>query len=249
MDANYTAVLLAAGYGSRISDMTNKPKSLLELNKRTLLERNFDIWKRLGIKNIHLVLGYKKELIIEVADKYKEDFKFSFYLNEDYKKQGNTFSLYLGIKEVKGACLIFDADLVYEESILREFLNSPNPSEILVGEGSLFDIECAKTLVDTNGFARMTVDKRAVSKEELALYQFAGEAIGILKFSHALTLKLTEKASEFLSIEENQILNWEHLLNEYLLLNNVGVHKFVEGKWFEIDTPEDFDEAKTLFES
>jgi L-glutamine-phosphate cytidylyltransferase len=247
INTDYTAVVLAAGYGSRISDMTDKPKCLLILEGKTLLERNFEIWKNLGIKRVHLVLGYKKELIVEIAEKYKRDFDFSFYINEDFEKQGNTFSLYLGIKEIEGACLIFDADLVYEEEILEEFLSNKKGSEILVGEGSLSDIECAKTLVDEYGFARMTVDKRAVTEEELQKYRFAGEAIGILKFSKEKTSSLADLASSFLTKQSNLILNWEHLLNDFLVLNDVGVHKFKQGKWFEIDTPEDFKEAQILF--
>lgn len=244
----YTAVVLAAGYGSRISDMTNRPKCLLDLHGKTLLERSFEVWKNLGIKKVNLVLGYKKELIQEVTEKYKDDFKFSYYLNEDYRLQGNTFSLYLGVKEINGRCLIFDADLVYEQAILENFLKSSNGSEILVGEGSLNDIECAKTLIDADGFARMTVDKRAVSEEELKKYSFAGEAIGILKFNQEHTSRLAEMASIFLSKKENISLNWEHLLNEFLLVNDVGVSKFSAGKWMEIDTPEDFKEAQQLFE-
>ncbi len=247
-NSEYTAVLLAAGYGSRISDMTNRPKCLLELNGKTLLEKNFEIWKSLGIKKVNMVLGYEKEQIVDVANKYADDFEFNFYLNEDYKKQGNTFSLYLGIKEIDSACLIFDADLVYEQKILKDFLAISSESQILVGESSLDDIECAKTLVDASGNARMTVDKRAVSEEELTKYSFAGEAIGILKFSKDHTRALSTHAEKFLSKAENLNLNWEHLLNEFLLENEVGTDLFKEGRWFEIDTPEDYEEAKTLFE-
>lgn len=245
---NYTAVVLAAGFGSRISEMTDLPKCLLELNKNTLLERNFDIWKQLGIKKVNLVLGYKKELIQKVSDNYKNDFEFNFYLNEDYRNQGNTFSLYLGIREIHGPCLIFDADLVYEQEILAEFIRANEKSEILVGPGCLSDIECAKTLVDSKNFARMTVDKRAVSESELEKYKFAGEAIGILKFNKVDTEKLASKTYEFLSKKENVNLNWEHLLNNFLLNEEIGVHKFESGKWIEIDTSEDFKEAQALFE-
>lgn len=247
-NSEYTAVVLAAGYGSRISDMTNRPKCLLELEGKTLLERSFTIWKNLGIKKVNLVLGYKKELIQDIAQKYTDDFDFSFYLNEDYKNHGNTFSLYLGIKEIEDSCLIFDADLVYEQCILEEFLNKKKSSEILVGEGSLSDVECAKTMIDSSGFARMTIDKREVSKVELEKFTFAGEAIGILKFNKEHTSRLADLASVFLSKPENLSLNWEHLLNEFLLLNEVGVHKFLAGKWMEIDTPEDFKEAQIMFE-
>jgi choline kinase len=244
---NYTALLLAAGYDSHISDMTETPKCLLEINGRTLFERNLDIWKKLGIKKVNLVLGYKKDEIVAVAERYKDDFEFNYFLNEDYKKQGNTFSLYLGIKELKTPCLIFNADLIYEESILEEFLNNSAKDQILVAEGQLSDIKCAKTLVDYDGFARKTVDKRAVSATELEEFEFAGEAIGILKFSKGMTERLALSAQNFLSKEEKLHLNWEHLLNDFLIENNVGTHLFTKGLWIEIDTQKDYVEAQALF--
>lgn len=244
---DFTAVVLAAGFGSRISDLTDRPKCLLEINGESLLERNLKMWKELGIKKVHLVLGYKREEIQKVAEKYRDDFEITYYLNEDFRNYGNTHSLYLGIKEIKGACLIFDADLIYERAILEDFLARGTQSEILVGQGSLEDIECAKTLVDQDGFARLTVDKRAVSAAELEQYSFAGEAIGILKFSAAETKTLGESAVQFLSVEANQNLNWEHLLNQYLVHHNVGVHLFNVGKWMEIDTTEDYQAAQEMF--
>lgn len=246
--SEYTAVLLAAGYGSRISGMTDRPKCLLEVNGETLIEKNFAIWKNLGIRKVNIVVGYKKELIQTVTKKYENDFELNLIENTDYKTQGNTFSLYIGIKDIRNACLIFDADLAYEEKILKDFLLNTEQSEILVGEGSLDDVECAKTLVDNKGYARMTVDKREVSKEELRKYKFAGEAIGILKFNKKETSNLIISAQNFLEDKSKIHLNWEHLLNDFLLENEVGTHLFKNGKWVEIDTPEDYELAKKLFE-
>jgi choline kinase len=243
------AVYLAAGYGSRISALTENPKCLLKINGETLLERSFRLWKMLGINDVTLVLGYKSEMIQKVAQKYERDLKITYQLNEDYKKQGNTFSLYLGVKDLTHSCLIFDADLIYDEIILEDFLKQGEKSQILVGPASLSDIECAKTLVDKAGFARMTVDKRAVSEEELQNYSFAGEAIGILKFSKEHTQKLKNKTAEFLSHPQNLNLNWEHLLNQFLLAEEVAVHILKSGKSVEIDTPEDFAQAVKRFEA
>jgi len=247
-NSKYTAVLLAAGYGSRIRDMINEPKCLLTLEGKTLIEKNFEIWRELGIKQVNLVLGYKRELIIKVAEKYSNDFNFKYFFNENYKKQGNTFSLLLGIQNIRGNCLIFDADLVYEKSILENFIKNGQANQILVGKGSLSDIESTKTMIDENGFARMTIDKRALSKEELKKYSFAGEALGILKFSAEQTKKLASMASKFLSKEENLHLNWEHLLNQYLLTEEVRICFSNSDKWIEIDTSEDFKIAKSKFE-
>ncbi len=254
MSAQHTAILLAAGYGSRISGMTEKPKCLLEVDGESLLERNLKIWKSLGIKRVKVVLGYKEELIREVLAKYENDFEISTLVNDDYRNKGNTYSLYLGIKnwsEQDQSALIFDADLIYDQAILESFLGEiKGQSSILTGVGSLDDIECAKVLVEkteAGSWVRMTVDKRAVSKDELNKFQFAGEALGILSFSYADTLSLEKSAEDFLSREENILLNWEHLLNVYFPHHKVGYEMTDSKRWVEIDTPEDFNMAVEIF--
>ncbi len=243
----YTAVLLAAGYGSRIASLTDKPKCLLSLGKKTLLERHLDTWKDLGIQNVHIVLGYKASSIEPIANKYTQHFQITYLVNEDFRNCGNTFSLYLGIKGVQGPCLIFDADLAYDPIILDDFLkNGPN-SEMAVAPVSMDNMEATKALVDEKKHIRVLADKRPIQESELLKYRFMGEAIGILKFSSNGTSNLKKHAKSFLSIPKNLNLNWEYLMNEYLLSNDVGAHMTQEGNCIEIDTPEDFKMAKSLF--
>ena len=60
----FTAVILLAGSGSRISDLTRDPKSLLRINNISLLIRNLKLIKLLNFKEVILVLGYKYKLIL-----------------------------------------------------------------------------------------------------------------------------------------------------------------------------------------
>lgn len=61
------AVVLAAGLGKRLASITvNKPKVLVKIGEKTLIEHNLDKLKRLGINQVALVVGYKGEMIREV---------------------------------------------------------------------------------------------------------------------------------------------------------------------------------------
>ncbi len=243
----FTPLLLVAGFGSRISEITDNPKCLLELNGKTILDRHFETWIKLGFKESIIVLGFKEEMIRNHLEKYEKQIKINYVLNEDYRNLGNTYSLKIGLDVATQGILIFDGDLVYDSKILEDFTNDPEENQILVGKASLNDIECAKTLVDSNNFARLTVDKRSVSEEELKSYSFAGEAIGILKFTEKVTANLLADANEFLSQKENRLKNWEHLMNVFLLKHDVGIHNLSSDKWIEIDTPEDYEDAKKRF--
>ena len=245
--SSLTALILAAGYGSRIADVTLNPKSLLPINEKALMDWHFDSLAKVGIKDVVVVTGYKREVLEEYLEKFKSNFNLEFAVNDDYKVKGNTYSLFFGLEKIETDFLLFDADLIYETSILRAFVEDKNSNQILVGEGSIDDIESAKALIDQNGFVRMTIDKRAVSEAEQAKYKFAGEAIGILKFSKEYRDDMFIECKKFLADEANISKNWEHVMNEFLHTHDMGIHKSVSNKWVEIDNREDYDRAQQLF--
>jgi choline kinase len=245
--SSLTALILAAGYGSRIADVTTNPKSLLTVNDKSLMDWHFESLASVGIKDVVVVTGYKRDVLESYLEKYKSNFNLQYAINDDYKIKGNTFSLFFGLEKVETDFLLFDADLIYEASILRAFVEEKEPNQILIGESSIDDIECAKTMVDAQGFVRMTIDKRAVTAEERAKYKFAGEAIGILKFSKEYRDDMFNECKKFLADEKNISKNWEHVMNEFLLTHNMSIHQAVSNKWVEIDNRDDYERAKSLF--
>ncbi|MDD4973760.1 MAG: phosphocholine cytidylyltransferase family protein [Bacteriovorax sp.] len=243
-----TALILAAGYGSRISDVTTDPKSLLKINEKSLMDWHFEALKEVGIRNVIVVTGYKRDVLEAYLAKFKLDFDIHFAINDDYRVKGNTYSFYYGLEKTHGDFLLFDADLIYDTKILKEFVNDKNSNQILVGESSIDDIESAKAMIDKDGFVRMTIDKRAVSEEERTNFSFAGEAIGILKFSKAYRDDMYQACKSFLAEEKNISKNWEHVMNEFLLNHDMSMHLAVSDRWVEIDNKEDLEKAKRLFE-
>tara|TARA_Y100001934_G_scaffold169862_1_gene201772 strand:+ start:193 stop:957 length:765 start_codon:yes stop_codon:yes gene_type:complete len=243
----HTAILLAAGQGTRIAGMTNAPKVLLDLHGRSLLARHFEAWAEAGLRRAALVVGYGQGQVREAVAALNPPLEIVWVDNEEFATKGNTHSLWLGLEAAAGAAVIFDADLIYEPGILRKFMEAPAADAILVGPSSLEDIECAKALVDGRGCVRMTIDKRAVTAEELARHEFAGEAIGVLKFDASSCEALASAAAGFLARPENVMLNWEHLLNRFLPNHDVACHHEPSDKWVEIDTPEDYAVALEKF--
>ena len=245
--SSLTALVLAAGYGSRIADVTTDPKSLLTVNEKSLMDWHFESLAAVGIKDVVVVTGYKREVLEKYLDKFKSNFNLQYAVNDDYKVKGNTFSLFFGLEKVESGFLLFDADLIYETKILRSFVEDIGANQILVGESSIDDIECAKAMVDKDGYVRMTIDKRAVSPAERDQYKFAGEAIGILKFSKAYRDDMFKECKKFLADENNISKNWEHVMNEFLFTHDMTIHQAVSNKWVEIDNREDYERAQKLF--
>ena len=61
--------------------------------------------------------------------------------------------------------------------------------------------------------------------------------------------KLLKCAERFFGNPGNLGLNWEHLINQYVVDNAMAAWYEPSDKWFEIDTPEDYEEAKHRFEN
>lgn len=241
------AIFLLAGLGSRISKLTKNPKCLLKINNEEIILRNLRLLKKYKIKNITIVLGYRKMVIKKTLMKLKENFNFKFAYNNDYKSKGNSFSLFKGLKKVDSNCLIFDGDLVFSDKILSNFLKDSFNSSFLVGKTSIKNKECAKVLVDNYGNVKKTIDKRLIKKKELIDLSFVGEAVGIIKISNRIRKIMLSEFENFFKNKKNIGLNWEHFMNYFLVKNPIKYNKTFNSDWIEIDNRNDYYKAVKIF--
>ena len=242
-----TAIILAAGQGSRLRQSTEDPKILLRLQGASLLERHIRALRAAGVRRVVFVVGYRKEMVVREARRLAHDFETAFIENDEYLVKGNGYSFFMGISRTSGRVLVFDGDVAYDPAILERFLAQESPSALLVGQGSVDDVECAKALADADGYVRMTVEKRPLEAEELERYRFVGESMGILLFGEDDRAALVGACRDFFAAEENLGLNWEIILNRFLPRRRVPYHFDASEGWIEIDTPEDLRRARELF--
>ena len=87
------AIIIAAGMGTRLNPLTNeRPKCMLKLNGKTILQHQLDVFHANGITDISLIKGYKKETIDYAGLKY--------YINDNYKNNNILNSLFYAEKEM-----------------------------------------------------------------------------------------------------------------------------------------------------
>ena len=59
------AIIVAAGMGRRLAPYTDdRPKTLVEVNGRSILQRQVDAYRAAGVDEIYIVRGYMKEKIV-----------------------------------------------------------------------------------------------------------------------------------------------------------------------------------------
>ncbi|MBQ4092705.1 MAG: NTP transferase domain-containing protein, partial [Firmicutes bacterium] len=75
MNEKEIAVLFAAGKGSRLLPLTEQiPKPLIKVKGKPMIETLIEAYQQHGIKEIHIVLGYKNEQFAYLTQKYQHDF-------------------------------------------------------------------------------------------------------------------------------------------------------------------------------
>lgn len=101
------AVILAAGASTRFVPLSlEQPKGLFEVKGEPLIERQIKQLIEAGIKDITLVLGYKKEMFFYLKEKYNVKFVF----NSKYNIRNNIHSIYLARHEIRNTYICVSDD-------------------------------------------------------------------------------------------------------------------------------------------
>lgn len=156
------AIILAAGMGTRLGRQIPKPLTILN-NKRSILDFAVEkISKHLSMDDIFVVVGYKKEMIME---KYPD---LNFIHNENYKKTNTSKSLLKALKKINEDVLFLNGDIFFDEEVVLRLITNSN-SCVLVDNKKCSEEE-VKYTTDKNGHIK------EISKE---ISKAKGEALGI----------------------------------------------------------------------
>jgi phosphoenolpyruvate phosphomutase len=120
-----TAVIAAAGFEKQLLPLIeDKPKCLLDIKGKTILDRQIAALNECDIKDIALVRGYKKEAVTLPNIRY--------YDNDQYESTGELFSLFCAENELKGRTIVLYGDIIFDTAVLDKLLKSPADISIVV---------------------------------------------------------------------------------------------------------------------
>ena len=102
------AVILAAGFGSRMMPATaDRPKPMVTVNGVRIIETLLDALTGVGITDITLVRGYKKERFDQLQPKYP----FLKLVDNDIYDSTNNISSVMAVLDRIDSCYLCEADL------------------------------------------------------------------------------------------------------------------------------------------
>jgi len=241
------ALILAAGTGSRLGKYTkDNTKCMLDVNGKTLIEQALDKLNSVGIKKLVMVVGYKKDNLINyVGNKYK-DIEIEYIENSIYDKTNNIYSLYLAKdKLVDDDTILLESDLIFEKSILEKLINDKRENLAVVDKYQIWmDGTSVRLDEDDNiiGFYGKKDFKFQDVREyfkTVNIYKFSKE------FSKNIYIPFLEAYMKALGVNEY----YETVIKVIADLEDTGLKALrLNGeKWYEIDDAQDKANAEIIF--
>ena len=235
-----TGVILAAGMAKRLRPLTDhKPKCLLKVGERTLLERTVDAMHQTGITEFVVVTGYCADQIRDFLTSHFSHFTFHFLHNADYEHNNNIYSLWLAMRHVRGQeVLLMDSDILCDPAAVSAIASQPEAA-LAVNRHELGEEEM-KVVVDAE--CRITEISKTCNPADAM-----GESVGI---EHIMPAYGEALAAELdLMIEREGLIDifyeraFERLIPQGHTFRVVDTTDFFS---YELDTPDDFRRAQEL---
>ena len=246
------AIIVAAGRGSRLNDLTRAcPKCLLEVNGKTLLQHQLDGYAEQGIREITIVRGYLAERIQVDGARY--------CYNAEYATTNTLVSLLTAAHEMSDAFIISYSDIIFEAQVISKLCDSEEDIAIVVDTRWLARYsnrdqhpveEAEKVVFDADGRVvaiGKTIDANLESTAEfVGMVKCTARGAGMFK-SSLLKARKRFHGPVFVNgrtFEQAYLSDFiQHLVHTGIAVRVVPIRQ----GWFEIDTPQDLDVAREHF--
>ena len=213
------AVLLAAGVGRRLGE--DRPKALLEVGGRTLLDRHLENLRRAGVP-VRIVAGFAADLLTPHLGQAE-------VVHNEAFRRGSLLSLTCGLEGLDEDVVVMDADVLYAPSILDDVIalergfaldprTDPGEEEMMIG------VRGGKV--------------RAIRRGALAGFDQVGEGVGFFKLDRG-SLDALRSAID----ESDPEGDYEAALDRFVGLYGADFVEVGGRPWTEIDFVEDLERA------
>jgi len=235
-----TALLLAAGTGSRLFPHTkSSPKCLTLVNNKSILERLISNLKKQGFKRLVIVTGYKNECIVDFLGSKSGELHIEYIHSPLYRTTNNIYSLWMARNIINEAFVLLESDLVLRTALLNEMVY---PDKMAIAkmepwlEGTTVSLNKQKNVTK---FHKGTTDSYPETRyKTVNIYSFslASWNAVIIKLNQYIAMGSVNCYYEkvFSEMIENKTLSFESV-------------SFDHKPWYEIDNIHDLAEAEKLF--
>ena len=237
------AIILSAGQGRRLLPLTkDRPKALLTIGDRTIIECQLDVLLEAGVDEIFIVTGFHAHMIEKlISERYADIPGIRCVYNPFYDITDNLVSCWIAREAMDGDFLLINGDTVFESGLLRAVLTSePCPVTVCTDVKDIYDNDDMKVQTEGSRVLNIskTIERNNINAESIGLLYFRNT--GVMRFRQAVESELRNPGSLklwFLSVIDK-------LADESI----VYICQISGHKWCEIDYTGDLDRAVCVFE-
>lgn len=235
-----TALLLAAGTGSRLQPFTDdSPKCLTEVNETTILERLIRSLRAWEFERLVVVVGHLDDCVRDFLDGAANGLKIEYVFSTKYRTTNNIYSLWAARHAIKEPFLLLECDLVFDDVLLGKMLK---PDRIAV----------SRILPWMNGTTVSLDHSRQVTRFHLGrdqpVEELTHKTVNMYSFSRLSWQRVTQRLEHYVSAGRVNGY-YEAVFAEMVADGDLSFEAvfFDDERWYEIDTPDDLREAERLF--
>ena len=171
------AIILSAGQGRRLLPLTeNRPKCMLEIGGKSVLQWQLDALLAAGLEQISIITGFHSDQVESLLQtRYAANSGIKHIFNPFFNVSDNLASCWLAREEMNDDFLLINGDTVFEESLLGVVLNSDiAPVTLTIDSKDSYDEDDMKVSLDG---MRVSAVSKILNDE-----QTQAESIGMLYF-------------------------------------------------------------------
>lgn len=235
-----TALLLAAGMGSRLSPLTDSTaKCLVGLSGIPILERLIRTLHAYGFERLVIVVGHESESIQDYLGDHAGDIEISYVTSTCYRTTNNIYSLWLARDVIDEPVLLIESDLVFDEAMLEEMLR---PDTVAVSRQLPWMNGTTVTLDRMDGVRAFCLGE--MSRPDATHYK----TVNIYSFSRATWRAVGERLDRYVAAKRTGDY-YESVFAEMIADGSMSLSPvlFEANSWYEVDTLEDLAAAELLF--
>lgn len=235
-----TALLLAAGTGSRLSPLTDTTaKCLVEVSGIPILERLTRCLSDYGFSRLIVVVGHQAAAIRDYLGDHSHGMEISYVASPLYKTTNNIYSLWLARNVIDEPFLLVESDLVFGESLLEEMLQ---PDRIAVSRQLPWMNGTTVTLDGEGGVSAFCLG--ALSCTDAAHFK----TVNIYSFSRGTWRAVCERLDCRIVAGQSGDY-YESVFAEMVADGSLASEPvfFPAEEWYEIDTLADLEAAELVF--
>lgn len=241
------AIILAAGMGKRLKDLTqNNTKCMVKVNGVTLIDRMLHQIEKQCLSRIVIVVGYEGQKLIDYIATLDIQTPIVYVNNPIYDKTNNIYSLALAKDWLcKEDTLLFESDLIFEDAVIDALVKDPRETLALVDKyESWMDGTCVKLSADDD--IEAFVPGKKFKFNEIDSYY---KTVNIYKFSKHFSETHYVPFLDAYQSALGQNEYYEQVLRVITMLDDPEIKaKRLNGQlWYEIDDIQDLDIATSMF--